>query len=107
MIGGLTLIALGLVAMMNIDSLWQLHLTWGVLVGIVTGALRMCSRRRRAALVRQTSRAGCGIDGRGIRHRSIGVSADDESRSRRSADGAAPRAISGAGFSSIVRPTKP
>jgi MFS family permease len=39
MIGGLGLIALGLGAMLGINALWQLHLFWGVLVGIGTGAL--------------------------------------------------------------------
>lgn len=39
MVGGLALIALGLVATMSIDSLWQFNLFWGVGVGIGTGAL--------------------------------------------------------------------
>ena len=39
MTGGLILIAIGLGAMLSINTLWQLHLFWGVLVGIGTGAL--------------------------------------------------------------------
>lgn len=39
MVGGLVLIALGLFWMMRIDALWQLHIFWGVFVGIGTGAL--------------------------------------------------------------------
>lgn len=39
MVGGLVLIVGGLAAMMSINELWQLHLFWGVLVGIGTGAL--------------------------------------------------------------------
>lgn len=36
---GLGLIAAGLVAMLTINSLWQLHLYWGLIVGIGTGML--------------------------------------------------------------------
>ncbi|HET9908698.1 MAG TPA: MFS transporter [Anaerolineales bacterium] len=39
MTGGLILVAMGLSAMLKINTLWQLHLFWGVLVGIGTGAL--------------------------------------------------------------------
>ncbi len=39
MSGGLVLIAAGLCAMLLISALWQLHLFWGVIVGIGTGAL--------------------------------------------------------------------
>lgn len=39
MVGGLVLIAAGLGAMLSINTLWQLHLFWGVLVGVGTGAL--------------------------------------------------------------------
>jgi sugar phosphate permease len=39
MLGGLSLIALGLGLMFSMRSLWQLHLFWGVVVGIGTGAV--------------------------------------------------------------------
>lgn len=39
MAGGLTLIAIGLGAMLFLRELWQLHLFWGVGVGVGTGAL--------------------------------------------------------------------
>lgn len=39
MVAGLLLIAAGLGAMLGIDSLWQLHAYWGLVVGIGTGAL--------------------------------------------------------------------
>ena len=39
MVGGLGLVTAGLAAMLFIDSLWQLHLFWGVVVGIGTGSL--------------------------------------------------------------------
>lgn len=39
MVGGLVLIALGLGAMLGVSQLWQLHLVWGIVVGIGTGAL--------------------------------------------------------------------
>jgi len=39
MVGGLLLVAAGLGAMLILNSLWQLHLYWGLIVGIGTGAL--------------------------------------------------------------------
>jgi sugar phosphate permease len=39
MLGGLTLIAIGLVLMVGMGELWQFHLWWGVLVGMGTGAI--------------------------------------------------------------------
>jgi sugar phosphate permease len=39
MLGGLALIALGLGPMLGMQTLWQFHLVWGVLVGIGTGAV--------------------------------------------------------------------
>jgi predicted MFS family arabinose efflux permease len=39
MTGGLILVAIGLGAMLTIQEIWQLHLFWGVLVGVGTGAL--------------------------------------------------------------------
>jgi MFS family permease len=39
MVGGLSLVAAGLAALVFIDSLSQLHLFWGLVVGIGTGAL--------------------------------------------------------------------
>jgi sugar phosphate permease len=39
MSGALALIALGLAGMLMLDSLWQLHLFWGIVVGIGTGAV--------------------------------------------------------------------
>ncbi len=39
MVGGLGLVAAGLATLLSLTSLWQLHLFWGVLVGIGTGAL--------------------------------------------------------------------
>lgn len=39
MAGGLALISAGLGLMLTIGSLWQLHLFWGVIVGVGTGAL--------------------------------------------------------------------
>lgn len=37
MVGGLALIALGLLPMLWMTSLWQLHLFWGVITGVGTG----------------------------------------------------------------------
>jgi sugar phosphate permease len=39
MLGALALIALGLGGMLTLRSLWQLHLSWGIVVGIGTGAV--------------------------------------------------------------------
>lgn len=39
MIGALALIALGLGLMLTLSNLWQLHLFWGIIVGIGTGAV--------------------------------------------------------------------
>lgn len=39
MIGGLALIALGLIPLTGLTDLWQLHLLWGIVVGIGTGAV--------------------------------------------------------------------
>jgi sugar phosphate permease len=39
MLGGLTLITIGLAAMTQMGELWQFHLWWGVLVGLGTGAI--------------------------------------------------------------------
>ncbi len=39
MLGGMCLIVLGLVPMLGMSELWQLHLLWGLTVGIGTGAV--------------------------------------------------------------------
>jgi sugar phosphate permease len=39
MVGGLALIALGLAPLLALTDLWQLHLFWGLVVGIGTGAI--------------------------------------------------------------------
>lgn len=39
MLGGLTLIAVGLLAMVSMAELWQFHLWWGVFIGVGTGAI--------------------------------------------------------------------
>jgi len=39
MLAGQALIAAGLIALLNVHELWQLYLTWGVLLGLGTGAL--------------------------------------------------------------------
>jgi sugar phosphate permease len=39
MLGGLALIAAGLALMLTLSNLWQLHVYWGVIVGIGTGAV--------------------------------------------------------------------
>lgn len=39
MLGGLALIALGLAPLVSLTELWQLHLFWGLLVGVGTGAI--------------------------------------------------------------------
>ncbi|MDX1993277.1 MAG: MFS transporter [bacterium] len=39
MLGGLALIALGLAPLVALDNLWQLHLLWGLVIGIGTGAI--------------------------------------------------------------------
>ncbi len=39
MLGGLALIALGLIPLVGLTDLWQLHLLWGIVVGIGTGAV--------------------------------------------------------------------
>jgi sugar phosphate permease len=39
LIGGLALIALGLAPLLALTDLWQLHLFWGLVVGIGTGAI--------------------------------------------------------------------
>ena len=39
MLGGLALVAVGLALMLGMSTLWQLHLAWGVVVGIGTGAV--------------------------------------------------------------------
>ena len=39
MVCGLALVTAGLVLMLRLEQLWQLHLFWGVLVGIGTGAV--------------------------------------------------------------------
>ncbi|MBL8154209.1 MAG: MFS transporter [Anaerolineae bacterium] len=39
MLGGLVLIALGLIPLVGLTDLWQLHLLWGIVVGIGTGAV--------------------------------------------------------------------
>jgi sugar phosphate permease len=39
MVGGLVLVAAGLGALLLLNALWQLHLYWGLIVGIGTGAL--------------------------------------------------------------------
>ncbi len=39
MVGGLSLIVLGLGPMLWLNALWQLHLLWGLIVGIGTGAV--------------------------------------------------------------------
>lgn len=39
MLGGLALIALGLILLTRLTDLWQLHLLWGIVVGIGTGAV--------------------------------------------------------------------
>jgi predicted MFS family arabinose efflux permease len=39
MLGGLTLIAAGLVPLLALSELWQLHLLWGLVVGVGTGAV--------------------------------------------------------------------
>ena len=39
MVGALSLIVFGLVGLLALDSLWQLHLFWGVIFGIGTGAV--------------------------------------------------------------------
>jgi sugar phosphate permease len=38
MLGGLSLVAIGMALMLLLQNLWQLHLFWGVVVGIGTGA---------------------------------------------------------------------
>jgi sugar phosphate permease len=39
MLGGLALIALGLAPLVSLTELWQLHLLWGLIVGVGTGAI--------------------------------------------------------------------
>jgi sugar phosphate permease len=39
MLGGLTLTALGLVPLIGMNQLWQLHIFWGLLVGVGTGTV--------------------------------------------------------------------
>ncbi len=39
MVVGLTLIVLGLAALLSLSALWQLHLFWGVMVGVGTGMM--------------------------------------------------------------------
>lgn len=39
MVIGLTLIVLGLAALLSLGALWQLHLFWGVMVGVGTGMI--------------------------------------------------------------------
>lgn len=39
MLGGLSLTAAGLALMMNLTTLWQLHLFWGLVVGVGTGVI--------------------------------------------------------------------
>ncbi len=39
MLGGLVLIALGLILLTRLTDLWQLHVLWGIVVGIGTGAV--------------------------------------------------------------------
>jgi len=38
LLGGIVLIAAGLFALLNIHELWQLHLVWGLVIGLGTGA---------------------------------------------------------------------
>jgi sugar phosphate permease len=39
MLGGLALIALGLAPLVSLTELWQLHLLWGLVIGVGTGAI--------------------------------------------------------------------
>jgi sugar phosphate permease len=39
MLGGLSLIAVGLAAMLGMSQLWQFHVWWGLVVGLGTGAI--------------------------------------------------------------------
>lgn len=39
MVGGMALIAVGLFPLQNLTDLWQLHLFWGLVVGVGTGAV--------------------------------------------------------------------
>lgn len=39
MLGGLALIAVGLAPLLGLTDLWQLHILWGLIVGIGTGAV--------------------------------------------------------------------
>jgi MFS family permease len=38
LLGGLVLIGLGLIALINVNALWQLYLVWGIVIGLGTGA---------------------------------------------------------------------
>jgi MFS family permease len=38
LLGGLLLIGIGLVALINVNALWQLYLVWGIVIGLGTGA---------------------------------------------------------------------
>ena len=39
MLGGLSLIAVGLAAILSMSQLWQFHVWWGLVVGLGTGAI--------------------------------------------------------------------
>jgi sugar phosphate permease len=39
MLGGLSLVALGLILLLGLTQLWQLHLLWGLVIGVGTGAV--------------------------------------------------------------------
>ena len=38
LLGGLLLIGIGLIALVNVSELWQLYLVWGIVIGLGTGA---------------------------------------------------------------------
>ena len=38
LLGGLLLIGIGLIALVNVNDLWQLYLIWGIVIGLGTGA---------------------------------------------------------------------
>jgi MFS family permease len=38
LLGGLLLIGLGLIALVNVNALWQLYVVWGIVIGLGTGA---------------------------------------------------------------------